>query len=485
MAASPHEKGTIWTGSDDGLVYITRDGGKNWKNVSPDLPVDSDIYEIELSPHDPGTAYIAVSRYRTANDFSPYLFKTTDYGKSWKKISDSFAKDEITRTIREDTVRKGLLFVGTETGVFASIDDGKYWKRMNLNLPAVPVHDIKIKHEDLVIATYGRGFWILDDISPLRQYDESFAGKTAHLFKPRTAVRLGRNWWSAYGGGVFGGQKNYFVQNMRPGHTFIELGVVNGERKRKFLDAGDARPDGVIIYYLLSDKARDVSLTILDEQGNEIKTFGKEQIGTQTFKTIDGLGYGREAPAGGSARVSTIGGLNRFVWEAKPGKYRVRLTVDGQSQTESFELKINPNEKWTKADTDARFDLWMKIRTITEKANLAVIEARKRVVALKKNLSTGKRGKDTADLLRKIEASAADFENSLLPVGKTLVQIANEPAKLLPKLATVHHMLYSSEGRPPKSAYDVVDVLSSEIDARIAAWKQVVETDVAKLNKMK
>jgi hypothetical protein len=129
--------------------------------------------------------------------------------------------------------------------------------------------------------------------------------------------------------------------------------------------------------------------------------------------------------------------------------------VDGQSQTESFELKINPNEKWTKADTDARFDLWMKIRTITEKGNVAVIEARKTVVALKKDFPTGKGGKDAADLLRKIEARAADFENSLLPVGKTLVQIANEPAKLLPKLATVHHMLYSSEGRPPKSAYDV------------------------------
>jgi photosystem II stability/assembly factor-like uncharacterized protein len=505
MAASPHEKGTLWTGSDDGLVYITRDGGKNWKNVSPKLPVDSDIYEIELSPHDPGTAYIAVSRYRTANDFSPYLFKTTDYGKSWQKISDSFPKDEITRTIREDTVRKGLLFVGTETGVFASIDEGKNWKRMNLNLPAVPVHDIKIKHEDLVVATHGRGFWILDDISPLRQYDESFAGKTAHLFKPRTAFRLGRNWWSAYGGGVFGGQKNYFVQNMRPGHTFIELGVVNGERKRKFLDAGDARPDGVIIYYLLSDKAKDVSLTILDEQGNEIKTFGEDQIGTKTFKTMDGFGYGREAPAGGSARVSTIGGLNRFVWDmnypdatpvpgkpapgivvmAKPGKYQVRLTVNGESQTESFELKINPNEKWTKADTDARFDLWMKVRTITEEANLAVIKARKTVAELKKGATTGKRGKTPAGLLQKIEASEADLENSLIPVGKTLVQIANEPAKLLPKLATVHHMLYSSEGHPPKSAYDVVESLSAEIDAKIADWNKVVETDVAEFNKSK
>jgi photosystem II stability/assembly factor-like uncharacterized protein len=486
MEASPHEKGVLWVGSDDGRLHVTRDAGESWQDVSADWPEWSDIYEIEVSPHDPGTAYVAVTRYRTANDFKPYLYKFTDYGKKWKKISDSFPQDEITRTIREDTVRQGLLFVGTETGVFVSFDDGASWRRMNLGLPRVPVHAMRIKHEDLVIATHGRGFWILDDISPLRQWDESLAGKTAHLFKPRTAVRLGRNWWSAYGGGVFGGQKNYFVMNQRPGHTFVELGIVNGERKRRFLDAGDARPDGVIIYYLLSDEARDVRLMILDDQGSPIKVFGEDEFGTQTFETVDGLGYGRVAPAGGSGRLGIARGLNRFVWDmnymdaaqvpgrppvgiipmAKPGKYQVRLTVNGESQTQPFELEINPNETWTEADTDARFELWMKIRSIANRATETIIVSRSFIAEI------AKRGPDP-EKLEELEQARDEFEASLVPMGTTLVQIANEPAKLLPKLATVHHVLYSSEGRPPQSAYDAVEELQKEIEEKLAAWKAV------------
>ncbi len=250
MVASPVQKGIMWTGSDDGLVHVTKDGGKTWANVSPNLPEDSDVYEIEASPHNAGTAYVAVSRYRTANDFKPYLFKTSDYGKTWRSLTASFPQTEITRTIRQDTVNENLLFVGTETGVFCSLDDGTSWKRLNLNLPRVAVHDIKVKNEDLCIATFGRSFWILDDISPLRQMTEATASGN-HLFKPRTHERLGINWWALYGGGVGAGQKNYFVQNGRIGHTFIELGIANGERRRKFLDAGDARPYGAIIYYTL------------------------------------------------------------------------------------------------------------------------------------------------------------------------------------------------------------------------------------------
>jgi photosystem II stability/assembly factor-like uncharacterized protein len=488
MEASPLEKGLLWVGSDDGRLHVTRDGGENWTDVSADWPEWSDIYEIAPSPHDPGTAYVAITRYRTADDLEPYLYKFTDYGAEWTKISDSFPSGEITRTIHEDPVRQGLLFVGTETGVFVSLDDGASWRRMNLNLPAVPVHEVTVKHEDLVIATHGRGFWILDDISPLRQWDDSLAGETAHLFEPRTAVRLGRTWWAGYGGGVFGGQKNYFVQNQRPGHTFYELGMVNGEKKRKFLDAGDARPDGVIIYYLLSDRAEEVTLEILDAEGNLIKTFGEEEIGTQTFETVDGFGYGRIAPAGGSGAISVARGLNRFVWNmsysdatgvpgrppvgivpmAGPGMYKVRLTVNGESQTQPFELRINPNETWTQADTEARFDLWMRIRDIAERATTAIIASREFVESQEQSGVGG-------DALARLKEAQVAFETSIVPQGKTLVQIANEPAKLLPKLATVHHVLFSSEGHPPESAYMVTDELEGLIDAEIAAWEEIEE----------
>ncbi|MGK7913370.1 MAG: hypothetical protein AB4050_18105 [Synechococcus sp.] len=504
MVASKHEQGVLWTGSDDGLVHITRDGGRTWQNVSPDFPPDTDVYELEVSPHDPATLYLAASRYRTANDFKPYLYKTTDYGKTWANLSDNFPQGEITRTIREDTVRKGLLFVGTETGLFGSIDDGQTWNRMNYNLPAMPVHDLKVKNEDLAIVTHARGFWILDDISPLRQYDDSMSEKKFHLFKPRPHTRLGRNWWSLYGGGVGGGQKNYFVQNHRPGHTFYELGVEEGIRKRKFIEGGDAQPDGPIIYYLLSDRAQEVSLTILDEAGQVIKTFTEDEIETQKFITLDALGYTRETSEGGSARVSVIGGLNRYVWDmnypsntlvpgkppsgiipmAKPGTYQVRLTVDGESQTETFELRINPNETYTQAETDARFDLWMKALETVEKGNLAIIQSMEMVESLKERVASGTGGNRASTLLNQIETAATTLSNTLVPVGKTLIQIINEPSTLVVKMQTIHWGLFHSEGAPPASFVQVHEMLDRQFDEAIAAWNQTMETDVAELNRL-
>jgi hypothetical protein len=355
---------------------------------------------------------------------------------------------------------------------------------MNLNLPAVAVHAMKVKHEDLVITTHGRGFWIMDDISPLRQWDDKLVKAKSHLFEPRTAVRLGRNWWAAYGGGVFGGQKNYFVQNQRPGHTFVEKGVVNGIRERHFLNAGQARPDGVVIYYLLSDGVKDVSLDILDADGNVIKSFSDEAIGQGTFKTMDGRGYGRVSPAGGSGQVSIAKGLNRFVWDmnypdatqipgrppagivrmAKPGTYQVRLNVDGKSRTQPFELQINPNETWTKEDTDARFYLWTKIYEVADSANKWIIDSRRVVAELKDNGAS-------AEQLAEAEAAQVAFESSVVPVGRTLVQIANEPAKLITRLSTVHQVIWSSEGRPPESAYMAANELANDINAAITQWQ--------------
>ena len=174
--------------------HLSRDGGESWTDVTPSgLPELSGIYEIEVSPHDPATVYIAITRYRKADDYSPYLLRTNDYGRTWARIDASFPKDEITRTIREDPVRQGLLFAGTETGIFVSIDggdDGGQWRRLNLNMPPLPVHDIEIKNADVVVATHGRGFWILDDISPLRQYSTDLAEKTAHLFTPASPYAL-------------------------------------------------------------------------------------------------------------------------------------------------------------------------------------------------------------------------------------------------------------------------------------------------------
>ncbi|MHC4908710.1 MAG: hypothetical protein ACYTF9_03200 [Planctomycetota bacterium] len=361
-------------------------------------------------------------------------------------------QNEITRTIREDPVRKGMLYVGTETGLFLSLDDGGSWLRFNLNLPAVPVHDIEIKHEDVCIATHGRSFWILDDVSPLRQVNAEIWAKPAHLFAPRDHTRLGINWWALYGGGVGGGQKNYFVQNGRLGHTFIELGIINGERQRRYLDAGGARPRGASIYYTLAESVKDVSLSIIDAEDRLITTYEGDALSRQPGlnRMIWGMTYPDvprvpgKPPAG--VRV-----------EAKPGTYTARLTVDGAVQEQTFELRMNPNETWTQADADARFDLWWRLRSIFDRAHREIIAANELASAAGEGSDVAKR--------------AAAFSGTLVPQGANLSQIANEPPKLLSKLQTVNWMLFHSEGRPPQSAYDVIDAMEKEVDAAIATWQ--------------
>ncbi len=510
LAESPVEEGTLWAGSDDGLIHVTRDGGANWSEVTPPgLPEFSDVYEIEPSPHDAGTAYVAISRYLTADDYSPYLFRTDDHGENWTRLSDSFPLDEITRTIREDPGREGLLFVGTETGVFTSIDDGMEWHRLKLNLPAIPVYDMKIKDADLVVSTHGRGFWILDDISPLRQYTEDLATRRAHLFKPADHARLGYNWWIDYTpGGDPGDKKNYFVQNTRPGHTFRELGMEGGVRRREFIDAGDARPPGPLFYYLLSEETQDVSLAILDSEGNEIRTFSAEEIPTERFSVV-AIGEYEATAASGLPRPRVSRGLNRFSWDmrypmvtsvpgrpptavrpfAKPGTYQVRLMVDGETQTQSFELHINPNESYTQAETDAKFEFWMTVYEKAEEGTQAVLrgrQAKDRVQAAVEVAEGGDAGTLRAlqQLAEAINAGADAFESSMLPTGRTLVQIIAEPSKFLPKLSFMNSILETSEGPPNQGMTDVFEKVSSEMDAEMARFAEERDDFLARLEEL-
>ena len=185
VAESPVAKDLIWAGTDDGLIQITRDGGKNWTNVTPkDLPEWSRISLIDASPQDAGTAYVAVDRHQL-DDYHPYVYKSSDYGKTWTKITKGIADDTFVRAVREDPKRRGLLYAGTEKGVYVSFNDGADWRSLQLNLPTTPVHDLVVKNDDLVLATHGSSFWILDDVSPLRQFKDDLPQQEAHLYAPR------------------------------------------------------------------------------------------------------------------------------------------------------------------------------------------------------------------------------------------------------------------------------------------------------------
>jgi photosystem II stability/assembly factor-like uncharacterized protein len=324
VSPSPVTKGVIWTGSDDGLVYVTRDNGANWKNVTPPgLLPDTKISLIDASPHSAGTAYAAVNRYMV-DDFTPHIYKTSDYGETWTKITNGIASDEAVRVVREDPARRGLLYAGTERTVWYSLDDGANWNSLQLNLPSMPITDLVVKEADLVISTFGRGFLVLDDITPLRQLTSSIvSGARAHLFQPRDVHRI--NW----------------------GQPF---------RMDDYPSAHNP-PSGVLVDYWLPKARETVTIELRDEQGALITTFDSKRD---------------------SLQVSARQGVNRFAWElrypdvsmrdssgrpapngptALPGKYTVKLVAGGESQARPVRIVADPRFKTDLSALRAQFDL--------------------------------------------------------------------------------------------------------------------------------
>ncbi len=348
LVPSQHDRNTIWAGSDDGRVWVTRDGGGNWEEITPrNVPEWGLVSIIEESPHQPGTAYVAVNRYKL-DDFGPYIFKTTDYGRSWRAIVRGIPDGHFIRVVREDPARRGLLYAGGEFGVYVSFDDGEHWQSLQLNLPVTPVRDMVVKENDLVLATHGRSFWILDDLTPLYQLNGEVAAADVHLFEPRATFRMG--------GGGFGG--------FMPG-------------------VGNNPPSGAVVHYYFADEPEEeVKLAFLEADGTEIREFSSKPEG------------GRE-----EGDVSVEAGMNRFVWNlrypdassfpgmimwagttsgprAAPGTYQVRLTVGDRELTETFEVVKDPRIDATQADLQEQFDFLVRIRDRVSEANDAVARIR-------------------------------------------------------------------------------------------------------------
>jgi photosystem II stability/assembly factor-like uncharacterized protein len=488
---SPHERGVFWAGTDDGLVQISRDGGATWQNVTPtDLPEWALISIIEPSPHDAATAYLAATRYKH-DDTAPYLFRTNDYGATWTRITTGIPDHVFTRVIREDPNRRGLLYVGTETGLYISFDDGASWQPFQCNLPVAPIHDLVVKGSDLVVATHGRSFWILDDVTPLYQLGEGTPEGAAALLQPRDTVRY-RN----YGLTSDPAQPGY-VDYMLTGPVtvaFRRRETASGAKTPEFLDAGKNPPDGVIVHYVLKERPeKPITLRFLDAAGAVIRTFTSDS----------------QVPP----RVPSEPGANRFVWDLRyeparklegesprdpygeeedantapraiPGTYTVQLTVGAETYSQTFRVRKDPRLTETSdEELAAQFELKLAIR---DRVNDVVgdINALRRMRKQVEAWEARMRAEEGREALAQ---AAATLKERLMAVEGELVNLDAEKlhagtAKLWDKLIQLATMIDESDHGPTQGARDVFAQISERVAEAHAKVRQLQEEEVRAFN---
>jgi photosystem II stability/assembly factor-like uncharacterized protein len=506
LAESPLNADVMWAGSDDGLIHVTRDRGKTWTNVTPpSLAKFTRISIIEASHFDPATAYVAANRYQL-DDFKPYLLKTTDFGKTWTTITKGIPEGAYTRAIREDPLRRGLLFAGTETGVYYSTNDGAFWEPLQLNLPRASVRDLHIHGSDLIAATHGRAMWVLDDISPLRALSADVRAATTFLFAPDTVIR-------------FGG-----------GHALTN-------------SAGENPPAGAIVDYWLKaalDPKDSVRLEFLDANGKVIRHFSSEAAAD----SVKSAAFARMASdsAGGQGRVpgkqpsdtmsnkprgtrelqdDTLAfvpsdslvtarwGLNRFVWDLRypdtrevkdvvndegstkgpfvaPGRYTVRLIAKGQTYSQPFVVRGDPRLSTTQADYDAQLKLALDVQTKTNELSDAVTRILGIERALDERTSAAKGqayAKRIADAAKPLQEKLEAVRDSLVEIHSHADQITlHYPVRYYNMLLSLAGMVQSADMAPTQQEGAIYRDIAPKVDAQITRLRAIESSDLAAFN---
>ena len=463
IAESPYTKDEIWTGSDDGLLHVTTDGGKNWQNVTPPANVCPRLNmwnSIDVNPFEKGGAYAVATSYKFG-DYTPYIYKTTDYGKTWTVITTGIPKEEFVRVVRADPKRKGLLYAGTEKGMWISFDDGASWSKFQLNLPPVPIADLAVKNDNLIAATHGRSFWLIDDLTPLHQLTKDVAAKEAVLYKPMASYRM-------------------------PG------GAGWREANRKL--EGQNHPGGVMVHFFVKalDEKADVKLEFLESDGDVIKSYhnkAKER----------------------AEQLSAKAGGNRFVWDmrypgyktfpgmvfygspnlgpkAVPGKYKVRLTVNGQSQEQEFEILKDPRINTTLPELQAQFDFLTKVRDKVSDANQGVVDIRKikdDLGSLKSKIGAEPHYNDLREAMKKFEEELNVHENNIHQTKNRSVQDPlNYGIKMNNRLA--HLMVEQGGGdfAPTQQGEEVRQMLTKMVDDELGKLNATIDRNVERINTM-
>ncbi|HEU5423561.1 MAG TPA: glycosyl hydrolase, partial [Nitrolancea sp.] len=490
---SPSERGVLWAGSDDGLIHVSRDNGQSWQNVTPPqnlMPQWSQILIIEPCAHHNGEVYVAATRYKF-DDPSPFLFKTSDYGQTWTSINGNLPKECITRVVREDPEVEGLLYLGTETGLYVSLDGGQSWQPFQANLPVTPIYDLAVKDGDLVAATHGRSFWILDDLSPVRELAgmKGGFGEQTHLFTPGYAVR-----YRTYGRG-YGRKRPDMVSYMATGPISIgywDKQTPMGTSSPDFLDAGKNPPNGAVVHYYLNQapgEDEEITLTFLDHDGQEIRSYSSKA---------------EEPP-----RVPAAQGMNRFLWDLRtqppvkldvdpiadpfqrmmqqnvaprvlPGNYQVQLKAGGQTLTRAFTVSVDPKLiNMSPADLTAQHDLKRQIVGSINEINQALNQINKvrgQVAHWEDRVKGTSQEQQLAEPAKQLKDKLSDIESRLIVANPG--QPKSPPSQLRERLFSLASMIDESDDKPTQGAQEVYQVLSQQVQEQMQQLQQVMQQEV-------
>ncbi len=454
---SPLKEGLLWVGSDDGLIHISRDGGTNWENVTPaDMPEWNMINSIEPSAFDEGTCYVAATRYKLG-DFQPYLYKTMDYGKTWTKITNGINEEHFTRVVREDPAQKGLLYAGTETGMYISFDDGANWKPFQLNLPIVPITDLAVKNDNLIVATQGRSLWIIDDLSVLHQLKDVPEDAEVQLYKPKDAYRTKGS---------------------------------AGEEPSK--TEGENHPDGVVTHFYLKNLSEkdSVALTYMNMAGDTMASFSrgakkkKELLevkkGGNTF-SWDTRGKGAEELEGMILWWANLDGAL-----AVPGDYQVHLNVNGASTSSNFSILPDPRAEATVEGMQKQYDFISEVNATVDKAHQSIKNIRKINTQLEAFTKQYADHPQTKDLIEKADKMKKSFEE----VEKALYQTKNQssqdplnfPIRLTNKLGHLNSLVALDDFPPTDQDVAVKEELTTKINAQLSAFDGMISKEIKDFN---
>jgi photosystem II stability/assembly factor-like uncharacterized protein len=451
-AESPIKEGLLWTGSDDGLIHVSRNDGETWENVTPKgMPEWMMINSIEPSVYNEGTCYVAGTKYKTG-DFEPYLYKTNDYGKSWKKITNGIPSEHFTRVLREDPIKEGFLYAGTETGIYYSHNEGTYWQPLQLNLPIVPITDLAVKNNNLIVATQGRSLWILDDLSLLHQALD-IDNKENILFKPKDTYRIG------------------------------------GSSNDKSLTTGTNHPSGVITYfYVKNPEEKEIKLSYLNSKNDTIKTVSTKNK-KDKFKVKEGSNNYVWNTRGKSAE--NFEGM--ILWwaslnapKAVPGNYKVVLSVEDENYTQSFDIVSNPNSETDVVGMQKQFDFITDINDTVDNAHKSIKKIRainKQLTAFQEQYKDDERVEELKEKAKKLSEDFSEIEKALYQTqNKSGQDPLNFPIKLTNKLGHLNSLVGMGDFPPTEQDIAVKDELTRKINSELEKFNALVSDEIKMFN---